>query len=76
MTTPSMAGTRPMLFGIAVILVSGFTLVHDLIRYGREYGPNTEVVQIGMMTGLLISLLGLLYGTSAAGSSARGESDE
>ncbi|MFC4549680.1 MULTISPECIES: hypothetical protein [Halorussus] len=71
-----MAGTRPMLFSIAVILVSGFTLVHDLIRYGREYGPNTEIAQIGMMAGLLISLFGVLYGASATGSSANGEQGE
>lgn len=63
-----MVGTRPILFGIAVILASGFTLVHDLIRQGREYGPNTEFAQIGLVVGLVIDLFGLLFGASSEGS--------
>lgn len=59
------AGIRPLLFGIAVILASGFTLVHDLIRYGRDYGPNTGVVQIGLLVGLGICAFGLLLGASS-----------
>ncbi|WP_157971644.1 hypothetical protein [Halorussus litoreus] len=61
-----MAGTRPMLFGIAVILASGFILVHDAIRYGYELGPVTGIAQWGLLGGLAISFLGLLYGTASA----------
>lgn len=59
------AGIRPLLFGIAVILVSGFTLIHDLIRYGRDYGSNTDFAQIGLFVGLVICTLGLILGTSS-----------
>lgn len=63
---PNTAGVRPLLFGIAVILVCGFTLIHDQIRYGYEGGPNTGLVQIGLFVGLLICLLGLLLGASGS----------
>ncbi len=58
----NIAGIRPLLFGIAVILTNEFTLIHDLIRYGRDYGPNTGFVQIGLFVGLVICAFGLLLG--------------
>lgn len=61
-TMTDTAGIRPLLFGIAVILVCGFTLIHDLIRYGREAGPNTPLIQIGLLVGLVIGLGGLVLG--------------
>ncbi len=60
------AGIRTILFGIAIILVSGFVLIHDQLRYGVRYGPATGVFKIGLGVGLFICLLGVLRGSSAA----------
>lgn len=57
-----MAGTRVVLFGIACILCSGFVVLHDLLRYGAEGGPQTPLFQVGLFVGLLVSLLGTVYG--------------
>lgn len=57
-----MAGTRPMLFGISVILVSGFLLVDGTL------GSGGLLPLLGLFVGLGISLFGLLYGVPPANS--------
>lgn len=52
-----MAGTRPILFGIAVILVCGFAVIDSAIR-----GGSALLGWIGMFAGLGYAAFGLLYG--------------
>ncbi|MFC6954143.1 hypothetical protein [Halorubellus litoreus] len=74
-----MRGLRPMLFGIAMTLSSGFVVVHDLVwygRYSREYGPFTGLAYLGVVLGFAVVAAGFLYGVAtspAAGRTERGE---
>lgn len=55
-----MAGTRPTLFGIALILVSGFLLLDGAV--------GGVVPMLGLFVGLVIAFLGMLYGIPPASS--------
>jgi len=55
-----MAARDLLLFGIAVILASGFVLVHDLLRYGGHGIESTTIVYFGVFVGLGLALLGTL----------------
>ncbi|WP_169924388.1 hypothetical protein [Natrinema ejinorense] len=60
-----MSEIRLMLFGIAVILVSGFRILSGLIHQWTGLTPNNELAQFGLIAGLIITLLGFLYGIFA-----------
>lgn len=55
-----MAARDLVLFGIAVILTSGFVLVHDLLRYGGRGIETTAVFHLGLFVGLGLALVGTL----------------
>jgi|GEM_PF-1559454 len=55
-----MAARDLLLFSIAVILASGFVLVHDLLRYGGRGIESTTIVYFGVFVGLGLALLGTL----------------
>ncbi|MCG1003001.1 MULTISPECIES: hypothetical protein [Halobacterium] len=55
-----MAARDLLLFGIAVILTSGFVLLHDVLRYGGRGIESTAVFYYGVFVGLGFALLGTL----------------
>jgi len=58
-----MAARDLRLFGIAVILASGFILIHDLRRYGGRGIETMVLFHIGVFVGLGLALLGTLSST-------------
>lgn len=60
-----MRGVRPMLFGIAMIIWTGFIMVHDLLQSsgGWEYRKFTPLAVIGLLLGFAIVTIGFVYGT-------------
>ena len=59
-----MAARDLLLFGIAVILTSGFLLLHDLLRYGGRGIETTALFYLGLFVGLGLALLGTLVSSS------------
>jgi hypothetical protein len=58
-----MAARDLLLFGIAVILASGFVLLHDVLRYNRGT-ELTVLFYFGVFLGLALALLGTLVSSS------------
>lgn len=54
-----------MLFGIALMIWTGFIMVHDLLQSsgGWEYRKFTPLAVIGLTLGFVIVTLGFFYGT-------------
>ncbi|MFC4357270.1 hypothetical protein ACFO0N_04815 [Halobium salinum] len=63
-----MRGVRLMLFGVAVVLVSGFYLVSAVVA-GRTGGPAQTPITWGLFLGLVICLLGVFVGDGSGKSS-------
>lgn len=49
-----------LLFGIAVINLSGLSYVHDAIQ--NVGGNGLSVPEVGLVVGFVVSLIGLTYG--------------
>ncbi|WP_254769360.1 hypothetical protein [Salinilacihabitans rarus] len=54
-----------MLFGIALMLGSGFKLFHDLLLYGNYGRTWTTFAALGLILGFVVVTLGLVYGSLA-----------
>lgn len=65
-----MAGTRPILFSIALILVCGFAVVDSAIR-----GGSALLGWLGMFAGLGYAAFGLLYGVEPVSDAGAGGSE-
>ncbi len=59
-----MAARDLLLFGIAVILTSGFVLVHDVLRYGGRGIETTSIAYLCVFVGLGLALVGTLASSS------------
>lgn len=59
-----MAARDLLLFGIAVILASGFVLLHDVVRYAGRGTGTTVLFYYGIFLGLALALLGTLMSSS------------
>ncbi|GAA0286043.1 hypothetical protein [Halobacterium noricense] len=59
-----MAARDLALFGIAVVLTSGFVLLHDRLRYGGRGIGSTPIFYLGLFVGLGLALLGTLVSSS------------
>jgi hypothetical protein len=58
-----MAARDLLLFGIAVILASGFVVVYDLLKHGGL--ETTALFYLGIFVGLGLAFAGLLASPSA-----------
>lgn len=58
-----MAARDLLLFGIAVILASGFGMVYDLLKHGGL--DTTALFYLGIFVGLGLAFVGLFASSSA-----------
>lgn len=59
-----MRGLRTMLFGIALMLGAGLTLIH-IYQIGNtwDYRGTIDTARLGILVGFLVVTAGFLYGT-------------